>query len=308
MPLTNYPNGVSSFGIPLVGLGDLVPWGKTLFVQSVHSRASNGNNGESRDKPLSTIQRAIDLCSDGAGDLVIVGPGHVETIAAAGGLVLNKTGVSLIGCGRGSLRPTIRFTATAADLDVNAIGVTMKNFYLTTTIDAVVAPLDVNASYFWMDDCEFEDGTATQCTDFCVTSSGIAGMKVTNFRYFGNSSAGTAAAFAIVGGNRHIFDGLYFDGNFGVGFIDVRTTATTNLEVRNAIGRTRNAADIFLIDTITGSTGLIGPNINVRLQDNAANITEAVTGATFVYFQPINVVNAAGEVGMQTNITASTDA
>jgi hypothetical protein len=63
-----------------------------------------------------------------------------------------------------------------------------------------------------------------------------------------------------------------------------------------------------LIDTITASTGMIGPNINLRLQDNAANITEAITGATFVYFQPINVVNLAGESSLVINITASTDA
>ena len=98
------------------------------------------------------------------------------------------------------------------------------------------------------------------------------------------------------------------DGNFAVAGIDVRTTATTDLEVRNVYFRQRNSNDLFLVDTITGSTGLIGPNINLRIQDNAANITEALTGATFVYFQDINIVNAAGESSMLTNITASTDA
>jgi hypothetical protein len=44
------------------------------------------------------------------------------------------------------------------------------------------------------------------------------------------------------------------------------------------------------------------------LQDNAANITEAVVGAACQFYQPINIANLAGEVGMQTNITASTDA
>lgn len=89
--------------------------------------------------------------------------------------------------------------------------------------------------------------------------------------------------------------------------IDVRTTAATDLEVYNHTARTRNAADIFLIDTITASTGTVGPSLYLRLNDNAANITEAVTGATFVYHNDISIVNLAGELGMLTNITASTD-
>jgi hypothetical protein len=44
------------------------------------------------------------------------------------------------------------------------------------------------------------------------------------------------------------------------------------------------------------------------LQDNAANITEALVGAAMQFMQPINLVNLAGESSMQTNIAASTDA
>jgi hypothetical protein len=44
------------------------------------------------------------------------------------------------------------------------------------------------------------------------------------------------------------------------------------------------------------------------LLDNAANVTEAITGATFVTFDPVYVVNLAGEKAMLINTTASTDA
>ena len=46
----------------------------------------------------------------------------------------------------------------------------------------------------------------------------------------------------------------------------------------------------------------------IRLQDDAANITEALVGADIQFFQPISIVNADGEVGLNTNITASADA
>jgi hypothetical protein len=60
-------------------------------------------------------------------------------------------------------------------------------------------------------------------------------------------------------------------------------------------------------DLITASTGTIGPDLNLILQDNAANITEAITGATFQLVGPIWVVNAVAEQSMQINWTASTD-
>ena len=65
--------------------------------------------------------------------------------------------------------------------------------------------------------------------------------------------------------------------------------------------------DVIVVDTITSSTGQIGPNISAQLKDHAANITEAFTGATFVYMQPINIVNLAGESSIFSNITASAD-
>jgi hypothetical protein len=177
----------------------------------------------------------------------------------------------------------------------------------TGGIDALTSPIQVQAADFWLDNCETRDVTG-QATDWILTTAAANRLKITNHRHDGDTAAGTNAFLAIVGGDGIVVDGLRCDGNFAVGGIDIRTTATTDLEVRNVYFRTRNAADIFLIDTITGSTGLIGPNLNLRLQDNAANITEALTGATFVYFQPINIVNLAGESSMQTNITASTDA
>jgi len=134
-------------------------------------------------------------------------------------------------------------------------------------------------------------------------------MELSNFEFDGAVAAGANAGIAIVGGDGIKIHDFIADGNFAVGFIDIRTTATTDLKVWNVVSfRTRNAADIFIVDTITGSTGTIGPNLNLRLADNAANITEAITGATFVAFPPIYVVNLAGEMGMALNWTASTDA
>jgi len=231
---------------------------------------------------------------------------------------LDVEGITVIGFGSGSNRATINFTtATTADADVDAANITLINLLITGGVDALVAPLDVNSADFKLYNCEYRDVTG-QCTDFLLTDANASRMHIKNLRYDGATAAGTNAGIAIVGGDRIRIEGLQMDGNFAVGGIDVRTTATTDLEVKDCLFRTRNAADIFLIDTVTGSTGMIGPNIQIRLADNEANITEAITGATFVYFgggttagnsgTDIAVVNAAGESAMPINKVQSTDA
>lgn len=296
MTLTAFPNGVSSFGLPLVGGGGIIPIAqKYFFVCSV--TGSNGNEGTDPESPLATIDYAVGLCRASKGDVIIAMPGHVETITAAGSLALDVAGINLIGVGWGSLRPTLNFTTVVgASCLVTAANITMRNFLFTGGLDALTKPLHVQAADFALFDSEYRDVTG-QATDFLLTTAAANRMYVNNFRYRGDSAAGANAGIAIVGGSDIVIDGVYADGNFAVGFIDVRTTATTNLEVRNILARTRNSADVILVDTITGSTGTIGPNLFARLQDNAANFAGAFSGATFVYHNLVSIANLAGEIG-----------
>lgn len=304
MAITNFPDGLSSFGMPVVGQG--VPIARAYkFVCSTYG--SNGNEG-TLESPYATIDYAIGKCTASRGETIVVLPGHTETVTAAAGIALDVAGVNIIGIGEGSIRPTVNFTtAVGASFAVTAANCLVKNILFLGGFDALTNPISVAAADFTLDGCEWRDVTG-QATDVILTTAAADRMKIINHRHDGATAAGGASAVAIVGGDRIRIENCSFDGNFSIGVIDVRTTATTDLEVTNVRARTRNAADIFLVDTITASTGMIGPNIHLRLNDNAANITEACTGATFVYFQPINIVNLAGESSMQTNIVASTDA
>lgn len=304
MAITNFPDGVSSFGMPVVGQG--VPIARAYkFVCSTYG--SNGNDG-TLEAPYATIDYAIGKCTASRGDTIVVMPGHTETVTAAGGIALDVAGVNIIGIGEGSIRPTVNFTtATTASFLVTAANCTVKNILFTGGVDALANPIHIQAADVTLDGCEWRDVTG-QATDVILTTAAANRLKVVNHRHDGATAAGGASAIALVGGDRIRIENCRFDGNFSVGVIDIRTTATTDLEISNVVARTQNAADIFLVDTITGSTGMIGPNIYLRLNDNAANITEALTGATFVYFQPISIVNLAGESSMFSNITASTDA
>jgi len=64
MTLTNFPNGISSFGVPVLGGGKgVVAYRKVYFV-SKHESGSDGNSGLSVDQAFATVQKALDTVSD----------------------------------------------------------------------------------------------------------------------------------------------------------------------------------------------------------------------------------------------------
>lgn len=312
MPRSNFPRGfaegVTIRGVPLIQTNPgQVYWvynGTALMTGQIGG--SDGNKG-TFDQPFSTLDYAVSRCVADRGDIIFVKPGHAETIATATALAIDVAGVAVIGLGRGSNRPTFNLTATTSTITMSANNCVFWNCLVTGGVDAIVAVYTISGA-----DCSlqlnYRDVTG-QCTDCVLTTAAADRLYIDVNDYDGATAAGTNAGIAIVGGDHIEITGRYMDGNFAVGGIDVRTTATTDLFVHDfQYFRTRNAADIFLVDTITASTGQVGPNIYLRLQDNAANITTAVTGATFVVQDPVYVVNLANEKGMLISWTASTNA
>jgi len=305
MGATHFSGPLYVAGMPTIGSPiDLFTTGNIFFVDS--GTGANVNDGKTTDTPFATIDYAVGQCTANNGDTIIVFPGHVETVSAAAGLDLDVAGITILGVGKGNDRPQINFTtAIGADCDVDATDITVKNVRFTGGFDALTGPLDVNAARFRLIDCEYADVTG-QCTDFLLAVD-ADDMLIDGLVYKGAAAAGTNAAIALDSSDRVIVRNVIMDGNFAVAGIDFRTAASTDAQIYNARFRTRNAADIFVKDTITASTGMVGPNLYLRLQDNAANITESITGATFVVVDPVYVVNLAGEKAMLINWTESTD-
>ena len=74
---------------------------------------------------------------DARGDVILVLPGHTESISSAGALTVSKSGVSIIGLGNGDARPTFTFdtatTATAATTATTATPATTATTATTAT-------------------------------------------------------------------------------------------------------------------------------------------------------------------------------
>lgn len=300
-------------GLSLNGYLHLFPTTGTVHhVSSTNANARDDtSHGTRPDNPFATIDYAVGRCTASKGDLIIVHPGHVETVSAAAGLDLDVAGITLVGLGSGSIRPQINFTtATTADMDVDAANITMVNFLFTGGIDALAGPIDINAADFKLLECETRDVTG-QATDFIVTDANCDRLLIDGWIHRGAAAAGAETAISIVGGDGAVIRNFWIDGNFGTAAIENVTTAATNITIggghRLNYIRTRNAADVA-ITMVATATGNIGPNIYIRLQDDAANVTEALVGADMQFFTPLGIVNADGERSLDWNGTASTDA
>lgn len=111
--LTNYPNGLSSFGVPVLGgIGGLPFTGNWWFVNPVSG--SDGNQGGSPGQALQSLYRAVSLAASGNNDvIVLIGNGAssgsarlskaaaqaVDSTATSGVLNWNKDALHLVGLG-----------------------------------------------------------------------------------------------------------------------------------------------------------------------------------------------------------------
>jgi len=311
MGLTHFPHGVSSFGLPLIGSGTIITTGNVFFVDSGHAARADSTDRGTYEKPFATLDYAIGRCTANNGDHIIVAPGHTETIAAAGGITVDVAGITIVGIGYGADRPTFNFTATTSTILVTAASTRIINMLFTGGIDAVATMFTISAADCEFVNCETRDVTG-QMTSCITTTAGADRLRIDGYTHLGAAGAGANNCIEIVGGDRIVIRDVWIDGNFDVAAIENVTTAATNLTIhgggdRPTYIRNRNAADVCIACVAT-STGYIGPNIYAMLTDHAANITEAFVGAAMVFHQPISICNLAGEVGMNTNIPASTDA
>jgi hypothetical protein len=111
MALTNFPNGLTSFGVPLVGgIGGIPLTGTWFFV--VPANGSDANDGLSPESPLDTLYMAHHKMTAGNNDVcVLIGDGgttgtarlstalaqSVDSSVTAGTLVWSKNACHLIG-------------------------------------------------------------------------------------------------------------------------------------------------------------------------------------------------------------------
>lgn len=203
--LTNFPNGVTSFGVPVMG-GSTVPTttGNYWFVSSI--TGASANSGKNPSQPFATLAQAVSAATANNGDVIILMPQHAETLASAAAITISKAGLYIIGLGAGGQRATFTWsTSTAAQMIISGAQTVFDNVVWDFTgIDAVVAAVSVTASDFQLYNSKI------------ITNNGTAGCVL------GISTAATAS--------RLILEGNYFVGPA------TNTGTTTTAQVKHEVG------------------------------------------------------------------------
>lgn len=139
---------------------------------------------DGKNRFAATIDAATEYCTANRGDVIYVAPGHTETLSNATSLLLDVAGITLIGLGEGSLRPTITLdTATTATIPVSAADITVKNMIFAANFADIVSFFTLTtANNFKLKDCLFK-ATATNMNakyvvDTNATTSDADGLTI----------------------------------------------------------------------------------------------------------------------------------
>lgn len=213
------------------------------------------------------------------GDVILLAPGHAETVSSAGAIDLDIAGVSIVGLGQGSLRPTFTFSGVVgADMDIDAANISIENcIFDLTGVDALAAPIDVNAANFtFRNNLVIQASASAQATLAILTDANASGMVVEGCTFTGTGDAGATAAIRIVGGSQITIKGNSFMGAYGagVGAIENLTTLTTRLYVVGNLINNLTASSTKAIVAIAGTTGQISGN-HMQILSGTAPITAA---------------------------------
>ena len=237
--LTNFPNGITSFGVPVLGtIGGLPFTGNYYFVDPVNG--ADGNEG-TPELPLKTLYGALAKCTAGNNDVVVLmGNGAadgsarlstalaqtIDSTATAGTLNWNKNATHLIGVAaptnvaqRARIAPPTG-TYTAATFNSDAfINVTASGCYFA------------NLSVF----CGFSTGSASMIA-WTDSGSRNAYSNVNIYGMADAASAGGANArtLKLNGGGEHTFINCTLGG-------DTVARGAANATVELAGGTARNS-------------------------------------------------------------------
>lgn len=197
---------------------------KTWYVDSVDGDAAF--DGLTPQTALVTVAAAITAAS--AGDKIIIAAGHVETLTAA--VAISKAGLSLIGQGKGTRRPTITLNGSVDAWDITAANVLIENIMWNEATDAsATASINVGAINAVIRGCHFDlgandtecitvpaagDGCVIEDCTFIVTANGplraieiedagVDDLTIRNNRFYGGNATNVWDTAAINSGVAH---------------------------------------------------------------------------------------------------------
>ena len=195
--MSNYGGGLlAGIAINGVPLGLIHP-GKVFWVSNataasqlkgVRPGSDTGITPGTFTRPFATVDYAIGRCTASRGDVIVVKPGHAETLATAAAITSDVAGVAIVGLGTGSARPTFTFNAAGSTWSITAANLSFYNLlFVGSLLDpGVTTLLDVagTADGLTFDNIEMKDASATLTYIAGMTlATGVDNLTITNSKF-----------------------------------------------------------------------------------------------------------------------------
>ena len=273
--LTNFPNGISSFGIPVFGGSFSMPIcganGKAFFVDP--ARGGDGNPGTFQ-KPLATVTAAYAKTTDKAGDVVyLLNDGNTSgTSRDTATITWANDNTHLVGLCAPSMisqrarisPPTTATSIVTPQLTVSGNGCTFANISLfegtsENSVPSESVRVTGSRNYFW----------------------NVAMMNMGDVTNGHSGDEANSCNLKISGGGENLFENCYIG-------LDTAARSTTNANVELVSATTRNIFRNCVFPAFADNSGVLFVKV-----DGSGDIDR------FVLFENCTFINA-------TNSTAST--
>jgi len=237
---TRFKEGVQISGVDLAIHQKGRVWyvcNSTVLAPLGASSPSDGNTGKSPESPLATVAKAISLASTNRGDLIVIGPGHVETLTNATALAINVAGLRIVGTGDGALKPTFTLATNAtANIPISAANVSLKGIRVVASAASITAAITVTAANVELDVETMDTDSTHAMVTGLLTTAACSNLRAKLYhRGFAASTVGVRYV-DLVGVVDADLDIDYF-GKSSTSVVDMRTTACADIRV---VGRFYN--------------------------------------------------------------------
>ncbi len=277
--------------------------GDRWFVHS-GTGTDGAGYGTHPDSPVATIDYAIGLATASQGDIIFVMPGHAESIIAAG-IDVDKIGLSIIGLGIENNRPTITFTATTSDVDIDAAGVYIRGLRFVSDVNNLAWFIDANSAYLTMEDCEFITSSTKEAYNFINIAD-----TVDNFTFRrcifrqptdpdGTDTGDDTGCFFFEDCENILIEQCEFYGEFETAIFHNKATLAANLWIRDCFGEQALSTGVVAVIVLASTGGM--QRCAWNCPDAADNVTIGsfitMVQDTFFGYHDVSFMNdnAAGE-------------
>jgi len=154
-------------GIPAIV--DVSKFSGNIFYVDSATGTDGAGYGSHPDKPVATIDYAIGLCTANQGDVILILPGHSETLTTA--ITCDIAGVQIISVGQGADRAQLTVNGAIDGVTITADDVTLDGLYFNESTDSATSNINIAAARATLRRVHMDLG-ATDVDAITITAAG----------------------------------------------------------------------------------------------------------------------------------------